>query len=134
MAYEKTHEDCPACGHKKCLTINTDGTAWCHSCTKYYKNYEEEEDTVEPSKPTLIKDNSNPNDGGFNPLTDRSINLDTAKKYGVKSVINSEGRILKHFYPYFNGAEEVAFKTRVVNSKGFLSSGPIQECGLFGQQ
>ena len=134
MAYEKTHADCPACGHKKCLTINTDGTAWCHSCTKYYKNYEEEEDTVETSKPTLIKDSSIPNDGGFNPLTDRSIQLDTAKKYGVKSVINKEGHVLKHFYPYFNGSEEVAFKTRVVDSKGFLSSGPIQECGLFGQQ
>ena len=27
----KTHQSCPVCKHKKCLTVFTNGTAWCHS-------------------------------------------------------------------------------------------------------
>jgi hypothetical protein len=51
------------------------------------------------------------NDGGeFYPLTDRGIRLETAKKYGVRSVKNSRGEIVEHAYPYYINNEAVASK------------------------
>ena len=83
--------------------------------------------------PKLVKDNVAITEGDFNALHDRGISLTTAKKYGVRSVVNSKNEVSRHFYPYYNGSEEVAYKTRFVSDKGFTASGPISECGLFGQ-
>ena len=130
MPFVETHKDCPECGHKECLGVNEDGSAKCFSCGAYIRAYTE--GSVE--SPRLVKDDTTIKEGEFNPLTDRGISLDTAKKYGVRSVKNAKGEITRHFYPYYNGSEEVAYKTRVVDTKGFLSNGPITECGLFGQQ
>lgn len=128
MSFVETHKDCPVCGHKDCLGINEDGTAKCFSCGAFIKG----EAVIE--KPRLVKDNVTVKEGDINALTDRGISQATATKYGVRSIVKSDGTIARHFYPYFNGAEEVAYKTRIVDGKGFLSSGPISECGLFGQQ
>ena len=130
MPFVETHKDCPECGHKECLGVNEDGSAKCFSCGAYIRAYTE--GSVE--SPRLVKDDTTIKEGEFYPLTDRGISLDTAKKYGVRSVKNAKGEITRHFYPYYNGSEEVAYKTRVVDTKGFLSNGPITECGLFGQQ
>ena len=128
MSFVETHKDCPECGHKDCLGINEDGTAKCFSCGAFIRGQ-----TVAQG-PKLIKDNVSLKEGDINALTDRGISLDTAKKYGVRSTLGSDGQPTRHFYPYYNGSEEVAYKTRIVEGKGFLSSGPLSECGLFGQQ
>jgi twinkle protein len=130
MSFIDTHKDCPECGHRDCLAINEDGSAKCFSCGIYIKS----DRRIQQPSPRLVKDNTTIQEGDLNALNDRGISLATAKKYGVKSVKNSSGDITRHFYPYFNGAEEVAYKTRMVADKGFVSSGPISECGLFGQQ
>ena len=130
MSFIDTHKDCPECGHRDCLAINEDGSAKCFSCGIYKKS----DRRIQQPSPRLVKDNTTIQEGDLNALNDRGISLATAKKYGVKSVKNSSGDITRHFYPYFNGAEEVAYKTRMVADKGFVSSGPISECGLFGQQ
>ena len=131
MAFVETHRDCPSCGHKGCLAVNEDGSAKCFSCGDYIKEYTE--GNME-AKPRLVKDNVTINQGEINALSDRSISVNTCKKYGVRSTKNSNGETTRHFYPYFNGSEEVAYKTRVVEGKGFLASGNITDCGLFGQQ
>ena len=130
MSFIDTHKDCPECGHRDCLGINEDGSAKCFSCGIYIRS----DQRVHQPSPRLVKDSTTIKEGEVNALSDRGISLNTAKKYGVKSLVSSSGEVLRHFYPYFNGSEEVAYKTRVVDGKGFLSAGPISECGLFGQQ
>ena len=131
MSFVETHLDCPTCGHRGCLGVNEDGSAKCFSCGDYIRNFKE--GNMEPT-PRLVKDNVVISEGTFNPLRDRGISEVTAKKYGVKSTTNSNGDITRHFYPYYNGSEEVAYKTRIVDGKGFMATGPISDCGLFGQQ
>ena len=121
MSFVETHKDCPECGHKDCLGINEDGTAKCFSCGAFIRGQ-----TVTQG-PKLVKDNVSLKEGDINALTDRGISLDTAKKYGVRSTLGSDGQPTRHFYPYYNGSEEVAYKTRIVEGKGFLSSGPLSE-------
>ena len=134
MAFSKTHQDCPSCQHKKSFGVYDACRAYCFSCFKYIKNFSTEEEIVTEPRPTLVKDSTTAINGSFNPLIDRGISIETAKRYGVRSTCTSDGKITRHFYPYYNGSEEVAHKTRIVDTKGFLSNGPIQECGLFGQQ
>jgi twinkle protein len=67
----------------------------------------------------------------FNELTDRKISLATAKKYGVKST-TLNGKIDKHYYPYYNGHELSGTKIRKQN-KEFAWTGSPKEVGLFGE-
>ena len=60
-------------------------------------------------------------EGEFNSLEDRGISKSTATKYGVRSTRGSDGKINKHFYPYYFEREIIGTKTRVVNSKEFYS-------------
>jgi twinkle protein len=130
MSFIETHKPCSVCNSSDGASINEDGTAKCFSCGTFY-TYEGGEMIQAPK---LVKDNVAITEGDFNALHDRGISLTTAKKYGVRSVVNSKNEVSRHFYPYYNGSEEVAYKTRFVSDKGFTASGPISECGLFGQQ
>ena len=67
----------------------------------------------------------------FNELTDRKISLATAKKFGVKSTMVN-GKIDKHYYPYYNGHEFAGTKIRKPN-KDFAWTGSPKEVGLFGE-
>ena len=131
MSFVETHKDCPACNHRKCLGVNEDGSAKCFSCGTYIRNYTGE---AMENTPRLVKDTATIREGDFYALKDRGISLATVKKYGVRSTHNSNGDTTRHFYPYYNGSEEVAYKTRIVDIKGFTAAGPISDCGLFGQQ
>lgn len=131
MSFVETHKDCPACNHRGCLAINEDGSAKCFSCGTYIRNFTGE---AMETTPRLVKDSATIREGDFYALKDRGISLATAKKYGVRSMYNGNGDITRHFYPYYNGSEEVAYKTRIVDGKGFTAAGPISDCGLFGQQ
>ena len=131
MSFVETHKDCPACNHRKCLGVNEDGSAKCFSCGTYIRNYTGE---AMETTPRLVKDTATIREGDFYALKDRGITLATAKKYGVRSTHNNNGDTTRHFYPYYNGSEEVAYKTRIVDGKGFTAAGPISDCGLFGQQ
>jgi len=131
MSFVETHKDCPACNHRGCLGVNADGSAHCFSCGTYIRNYTGE---AMETTPRLVKDSVTIREGDFYALKDRGITLATAKKYGVRSTHNNNGDTTRHFYPYYNGSEEVAYKTRIVDVKGFTAAGPISDCGLFGQQ
>mgnify|MGYP003111775522 FL=1 len=131
MSFVETHKDCPTCNHRECLGVNEDGSAKCFSCGTYIRNYTGE---AMENTPRLVKDTATIREGDFYALKDRGISLATVKKYGVRSTHNSNGDTTRHFYPYYNGSEEVAYKTRIVDIKGFTAAGPISDCGLFGQQ
>ena len=81
-------------------------------------------------QPTTIV---NPHGGIFGKLVDRNITKETAEKYGVKVIYDSNGQMAQHLYPYYINNEQCAIKTRYVKDKRFSFNGSIQGSGLFGQ-
>lgn len=137
MAFVKTHLPCPDCGGSDPASLNEDGSLYCFSCDKLIKNHDSSSTpsiTNDPIEFKTYRNNSmNTSDGSFNALTDRGISLDTAKKYGVKSILNSKGDIDTHIYPYYSVNEIGAYKLRDAN-KTFFWQGSSIGTGLFGQQ
>jgi len=133
MAFIKHKLSCPKCGGSDPVSLNDDGSAKCFSCETYFLNYNkatEGELVVEKEVNTPI----NPHGGDFVALTDRRISEATARKYGVKSILTSNGEIVQHIYPYYNKHEISATKTRYIRDKNFSVSGSFNGTGLFGEQ
>jgi len=133
MAFVKTHIPCPECGGSDPASLNDDGSLYCFSCDKLIPNHDNSISPTAIEFKTYKNNSVNTSDGSFNALTDRSISLDTAKKYGVKSILNSRGDVDTHIYPYYNVNEIGAFKLRDTN-KTFFWQGSSTGTGLFGQQ
>jgi len=125
------------CNSSDAASINDDGSAYCFSCDKRINNYQEltgvlPENNIKEFK--VHKNNStNHVEGNFVALTDRGISLETAKKYNVKAVTSADGKILKHFYPYYIASEITSYKIREVSDKHFAWRGSSQGTGLFGE-
>jgi len=133
MAFVKTHLPCPECGGSDPASLNEDGSMYCFSCDKLIPNHDNSISPTPIEFKTYKNNSVNTSDGSFNALTDRGISLDTAKKYGVKSILNSKGDVDTHIYPYYNVNEIGAFKLRDTN-KTFFWQGSSTGTGLFGQQ
>jgi len=137
MPFVKHKLPCPACGGSDPVSVNDNGSGFCFSCRTYLPNYSTAEvqhnDDVE-TEFEIHQRNSKMNNSStatFNELTDRKISLETAKKYGVKSTLLN-GKIDKHYYPYYNGHELAGTKIRKQN-KEFAWTGSPKEVGLFGE-
>ena len=134
MSFVAYRKPCPECGGSDPVSINEDGSAKCFSCDTYFRNYEKAMNGETVSDFKTYKNNSMNNiDGEYIELRDRKISLATAKKYGVKAVVNSKGEIVKHYYPYYTANEISGYKIREPN-KLFSWQGQAKESGLFGQQ
>ena len=132
----KTHQSCPICKHKKCLTVFSNGTAWCHShnveVDKPFR-YNEELINHKPeytTPPIPTGDNSK---YVFGSIADRNISEETARKYGVKLLYDQQGNIIEHMYPYYSENTLTASKIRTVATKNFRWTGTQGEVGLFGE-
>ena len=136
MAFVKTHVACPLCGGSDPAAINEDGSAKCFSCGGFIPNYEAAMDGTVTDIATYqrIKMDDSNTQGEFYALTDRGISLDTAKKYGVRSVKDQVGNIYEHIYPYYVNHEVAGYKVRKVSDKGFGWQGSPRGTGLFGSQ
>jgi len=136
LAFVKTHVACPLCGGSDPAAINEDGSAKCFSCGGFIPNYEAAMDGTVTDIATYqrIKMDDSNTHGEFYALTDRGISLDTAKKYGVRSVKDQKGNIHEHSYPYYVNNEVAGYKVRKVADKGFLWQGSPRGTGLFGSQ
>ncbi len=136
MPFVKHKLPCPACGGSDPVSVNDNGSGFCFSCRTYLPNYstaEVQHNDVE-TEFEIHQRNSKMNNSStatFNELTDRKISLETAKKYGVKSTLLN-GKIDKHYYPYYNGHELSGTKIRKQN-KEFAWTGSPKEVGLFGE-
>ena len=137
MPFVKHKLPCPACGGSDPVSVNDNGSGFCFSCRTYLPNYRtaevQHDDDVE-TEFEIHQRNSKMNNSSaatFNELTDRKISLATAKKYGVKST-TLNGKIDKHYYPYYNGHELSGTKIRKQN-KDFTWTGSPKEVGLFGE-
>jgi twinkle protein len=131
------HKPCPECGGSDPVSINSDGTAKCFSCGTFFKDYESAIGGNVADFNSFKRSNDNApfsqNQTFYHALTDRSISLETAKKYGVRSVKDESGKIIEHHYPAYINNEEVATKIRREN-KVFNWVGSAKGTGLFGQQ
>ena len=134
--WDKVHQPCPICNSSDAVGVNEDGSAKCFSCDTFMPNYKEscEGKNMEVQKDNTFKQPDNIEVGSFSALTDRKISKDTAQKYGVKVVHDLQGNVIKHMYPFYNGYEISATKTRSVKDKIFFWHGTKAETGLFGQQ
>jgi len=134
--WDKVHQPCPVCNSSDAVGVNEDGSAKCFSCDTFMPNYEQscEGNNMEVQKDNTFKQPDNIEVGSFSALTDRKISKDTAQKYGVKVVHDLQGNVIKHMYPFYNGYEISATKTRSVKDKIFFWHGTKAETGLFGQQ
>ena len=143
MGFAKYHLPCPECGGSDPVSVNDDGSGYCFSCTKFFKNYEsscrssftpENDFCKQPVDIKPYRNNAMNNaEGEFVALTDRRISLKSAKTFGVKAVKNLQGEIIKHLYPYYIANEIVGYKVREQN-KMFTWKGTGQGSGLFGEQ
>ena len=130
------HKPCPNCGGSDPVSINSDGSAKCFSCGEFFRDYESamggnvaDFSSYQRSNNNIIQDKQSV----YHALTDRSITLDTVKKYGVRSVKDESGKIIEHHYPAYINNEEVATKIRRPD-KHFSWTGSPKGTGLFGQQ
>ena len=132
MPFVKYHLPCSECGGSDPVSQNDDGSAYCFSCSTYFKDYGTAE--VQQDNITDFESYQPRQDGAsFNALTDRGISIETAKKYGVKSTTTVGGQVTSHLYPFYNNGEQVATKIRKQN-KQFAWQGDSKETGLFGEQ
>jgi len=136
--WDKLHQPCPLCNSSDAVGINEDDSAKCFSCGEFMPNYTNacggKDMQTATTTTTTFKQPDMVEGGQFNALKDRQISQATATKYGVKSMHDLQGNIVKHFYPYYNGHELSATKVRNVVNKDFFVSGTYNETGLFGQQ
>ncbi len=141
--YKKTHATCPFCKHNGCLTIYDDWSYFCFSCEKKGSNFKLEAETnlsadairsMETSTPSRPSKPVDVGAGVLGPLLDRNISMETAKHFGVRSLVDSEGKVTNHYYPYYIANEAVAHKVRRVSDKGFYWVGSPVGTLLFGQQ
>ena len=131
MGFIKTHVPCPVptCKSSDACGINDDNSSFCNSCRIWTNDYDSptifrrdgkfvEElmtgtfsSSVQPKKPeprvNHLKVMKSYTDldiskASFNKLNDRGLSLDTARYYGVKSVLDEEGNPLEHWYPYYH--------------------------------
>ena len=123
---------CPKCGGSDPVSLNGDGSAKCFSCGAFFTDYKDKQEGITNKANTNSYLSSYT--GTYGALTDRNISEKTAQKYGVRVVYDTNGNIIEHVYPYYNGNEIVAVKTRYVNNKSFRVSGTYEGTGLFGEQ
>ena len=135
MTFVKYHVACPLCNSSDAVSVNDDGSAKCFSCGEFMPDFDSPvQDTVKKESSNVVYFSSDDYVGVVGALTDRGISEETAAKYGVRVTYDQEGNIAKHYYPYYNDKDLVAYKIRTIEGKGFKSQGSIQEGNLFGQQ
>ena len=126
------HESCPSCDSKDNLARYSDGHAVCFSggCS----HYERGDGTVTRihTRPARKLEMT----GVIAAISDRRINQETAKRYGVTVEYGPDGTISKHHYPYFDKdtGDATGTKVRIVENKSFYATGEFNNAGLFGQQ
>ena len=121
----KIHQPCEKCGSSDAAAQYSDGHWYCFSCGQTYGNRKDNrmEQVLEMTDKGKIRE-----------IADRCITEETCRKFGVRTLVHG-GKIVKHFYPYYNKAgEKVAEKVRIVEGKQFLWTGDRKEVQLFGAQ
>ncbi len=130
-----SHEPCLECGSKNNLARYSDGHGHCFGCghweppTDYEDNYNEDyKEDYNNMQPVQTK-------GFSGAIPERNISKKISAKYGVRVSHGENGKINKHYYPYYDSrtSDIVGYKERDVATKGFGINGTNKGAGLFGQ-
>lgn len=133
MPFVRYQLPCPLCGGSDPVSVDEKGHAYCFSCNTYIKDYDKGDSEVADFKTYKRNSMNTSTEGEFVELSDRGISLNTAKKYGVKAVLDSSGNPTQHMYPYYIANEVTGTKIRKPD-KAFSWAGSNKGTGLFGQQ
>jgi len=137
LKFVKYHQPCPSCGSSDALSLNEDGSGKCFSCHKFFPSIDKQSTFKSSQVKTRMKETIkelNAHGGVFAKLTDRNIAKETAEKYGVKVVYDSNGTLAQHIYPLYINNELTSNKIRYVRDKKFSFDVSPNGVGLFGQQ
>ena len=129
MDYLATHQPCDDCGSSDALTINNDGSTYCHSCEKYHKPTENKpmKTMMKINKPSGIPDFVN---GSYKPITPRGINLETCKRMGYR--VGEQGGRACHIADYRDDDKNIVGQKLRFEGKNFRIVGDIST-RFFGQ-
>lgn len=138
MTYLKTHQPCPHCKSSDALSINLDGSTFCHSCERFTSAHQADELTDnKPSQEQDVRHIKVKQDlleqGRIEALVDRGITEETCRAYSVTVKDNN------HIYPYYDeDGEWICNKKRTVDRGGnknfyILGSERWKDAVLFGQ-
>lgn len=146
MKYERNEEDnkrvietgpCIYCSSSDAYKTYADGHSFCYSCETYTHPSGDKpmaesvirmETSYSASSPKIV--------GFFDELKDRGLKKETLEKYGVRVQKNSDGEVVKHYYPYYDKNNiHVSNKVRTVADKQFVAepTGSLGRGLLFGQ-
>ena len=127
------HEPCLACGSKNNLARYSDGHGHCFGCGhwepptdgSYDDNYKEDYNNMLPIQTK----------GFSGAIPERNISRKISAKFGVRISHGEDGKINKHYYPYFDSktGDILGYKERDVATKGCGINGTNKGAGLFGQ-
>ena len=146
--FVELHKPCPVCNSSDACCINEDGSAKCFSCDSFIQDYYTETGEERPMTTTIatvtnLKDKKQntlevPKNGIFTRIEHRNLSEKTARKYGVKVIINSIGKVVEQVFPYYADNKLVATKVKYETANGvskkFKATGELRESGLFGEQ
>ena len=124
-------EECPKCGSRNNVAVYSNGGRHCFTPDCGYHVHGESDEEVILTVPTQLKIG-----GVISEITDRRLSKKTVEKYQVTVDYAPDGKIQKHYYPYYHldTGELVATKSRIVKTKDFICSGDMSNVGLFGQK
>jgi len=128
------NESCPSCGSSNGLGVylRPNGSTFgkCFKCNEVH-SMDETKDVVSNAPSKIDYDYYS---AEFHPLKSRGISQKVCEKYEVKSVVDSDGNDLVHFYPVLNGDLSLSVCIREVKGKKFkwVDAGANQE--FFGQR
>ena len=130
---------CSRCGSTNNVGVFDDGHGYCFGCAKYYAapSIEALQGTTTkmleqpPTVPTEVIEKTDGKGG----ILSRRLSGVALQKYGITLETDTSGRILRHYYPYFDTTDRttvVATKVRQVKDKKFFYTGETKRAGLFG--
>ena len=144
--FVELHKPCPLCNSSDACSINEDGSAKCFSCDEFFPDYYKTTGEVRPMTATATVTNIKrknvlevPKNGIFTRIEHRNIAEKTARKYGVKIVVNQlhPAEVGDQIFPYYADNQLVATKIKYKKdgvNKNFRTTGFLNESGLFGEQ
>lgn len=138
---------CSECGSSDAVGVyqRDDGSYYgiCFSCNHFHnspygimddrQDVEEGEEDFEPVSSSNNHSTFNIANASFNALPSRSLSLDTCRKYGVKSIVDSNGNDLAHYYPHSTNDDREVWCQRIVEGKKFSWIGSPKDVKFFGQ-
>ena len=135
------HKPCPACrniGGDRAgdnLAVYSDGHGYCNACGHYQAN--DISTYVKEEGQKMRTSTITPRGVSSSPIKDRRISGKITSKFGVTVSFDKEGKVEKHYYPYFDSQESnrlLGYKERTVATKEFQILGTNKGSGLFGQE